>query len=168
MSPVSAITHLLAVALGLWGGFWLMDRVAPDLPSDETDPGVEAATELRGGDPDSLLRAGPLATALGQLSDQIAAGDAIVALEIEPANLSAETGSGGLGLEPEEVPPGAPERIVGEIAGQRPQVSLDDVTFIRLRAGAQGPEWYVQLDLEIDPPRTYVAPLDGSSATAGG
>lgn len=168
MSPVSGITHVLAVALGLWGGFWLMGRVAPDLPSEETDPGVEAAAELRGGDPDSLLRAGPLAIALDQLSDQIAAGEAIVSFQVEPASIDAQSGSGGLELDPEEIPPGAPERIVAEIASQRPHVSLDDVMFMRLRPAAQGPEWYVQLDAEIDPPRTYVAPLDGSTATPGG
>jgi hypothetical protein len=168
MSPVSGIAHVLAIALGLWGGFWVMGRVAPDLPADETDPGVEAATELRGGDPDSLLRAGPLAIALDQLSDQIAAGDAIVSLRVEPGSIDAQSGSGGLDLEPGEIPPGAPERIVAEIARQRPQVSLDNVMFIVLRPAEQGPEWYVQLDFEIDPPRTYVAPLDGSSATAGG
>jgi hypothetical protein len=37
-----------------------------------------------------------------------------------------------------------------------------------LRAGDEGPEWYVQLALKIDPPRTYVASLDGSSAAPGG
>jgi hypothetical protein len=168
MSPVSGITHILAIALGVWGGFSLMDRVAPDLPSDETDPAVAAAAELRGGDPDSLLRAGPLAIALDQLSDQLAAGDAIVSLRLDAANLNVQSGSGGLDLGPEEIPPGAPERIVGEIAGQRPQVSLDSVLFMQLRRAEQAPEWYVQLDPEIDPPRTYIAPLDGSSATAGG
>lgn len=171
MSPVSVITHLLAIALGAWGGLSLIGRVAPDLPSDDTDPGVEAPLapdEVRGGDPKSLLRAGPLAGALEQLSSQIAAGDVIVTLRLEPGSIDAETGSGGVDIETEQIPPNAPERIVAEIAKQRPEVSLDDVQFMLLRPGPGAPEWYVQLDLEIDPPRTYVAPLDGSSATPGG
>lgn len=171
MSPVSVITHLLAIALGAWGGFWLIAKVAPDLPDAGTDPAVEAPAtpaEVKGDDPKSLLRTGPLAGALDQLSDQIAAGDVIVTLRLEPGSLDAESGSGGVDLETGEIPPNAPERIVAEIAKQRPQVSLGDVQFMQLRPGPDGSEWYVQLSVEIDPPRTYIAPLDGSSATAGG
>lgn len=168
MSPVSAITHLLAVALGVWAGFWLIGRVAPDLPDPDTAAAVETPAAVEGDDPDSLLRPGPFAAALGQLSDQIAAGDAIASLELRPESLDAETGSGGVELAPEDVPPEAPQKIANAIAAQRGKVSLDDVTFMLLRQGDAGPEWYVQLDLAIDPPRTYVAPLDGSSATPGG
>ena len=168
MSPVAPIATLLAIAAGLWGGFWVMAKVTPDLPESDTEPGVEAAAKVKGGDPDSLLRAGRLAGALVQLSDQFAAGEAIVSLRLEPGSLDAVGGSGGVDFEPEEIPPGAPERIVAEIAKQRPVVSLDDVTFMQLLPGPDGPEWYVQLDLDIDPPRTYLAPLDGSSATPGG
>jgi hypothetical protein len=168
MSPVSVITHLLAIAVGVWGGLWLIGRVTPDLPQEGTDPGVESVAKVNGGDPDSLLRTGPLAIALAQLSDQIAAGDVIVSLRLDPGNLNARSGSGGVDLEPEEIPPNAPQRIVDAIAQQRPEVSLDDVSYMQLRPTGQGPEWYVQLDLDIDPPRTFIAPLDGSSATPGG
>ena len=168
MSPVSVITHVLAVALGAWGGFWVIDRVAPDLPGADTEPAVEAPADVAGGAPDSLLRPAPLAEALDQLSDQIAAGDEIVSLELRPERLDAETGSGGVALQPEDVDPRAPERIASAIASQRNGVGLDDVDFMLLRAGDQGPEWYVQLDLRIDPPRTYVAPLAGGEAAPGG
>lgn len=171
MSPVSVITHLLAIALGAWGGLWLIAKVAPDLPDAGTDPAVEAPAtpaEVKGDDPKSLLRTGPLAGALDQLSDQIAAGDVVVTMRLDPGSIDAETGSGGVELETGEIPPSAPERIVAEIAKQRPQVSLDDVVFMLLRPGPAEPEWLVQLGPGIDPPRTYVAPLDGSSATPGG
>ena len=168
MSPVSVITHLLAIAAGVWGGFWVIGRVTPDLPQAGVEPGVEATGDVEGGDHDSLLRTGPFAIALAQLSDQLAAEDAITSLHLEPGSLDAQGGSGGLGLEPEDVPPNAPQRIVAAIRAQRPQVTLDDVAFMRLRPSADGPQWYVQLDLDIDPPRTYVTPLDGSTATAGG
>ena len=168
MSPVSVVTHLLAIAVGVWGGFSLIGRVTPDLPQEGTEPGVEATGDVKGGDHDSLLRTGPFAIALAQLSDQIAAGDVIVSLRLEPGTLDAQSGSGGLDLEPEEIPPNAPQRIVDAVAQQRPQVSLDDVSYMQLRPAGQGPEWYVQLDLDIDPPRTYTAPLDGFSATPGG
>lgn len=171
MSPVSVVTHLLAIAVGAWGGLWLMSRVAPDLPAQETDPGVEAPAtpaEVKGDDPKSLLRSGPLASGLDQLSDQIAAGDVVVMLRLAPGSIDVQSGSGGVDLETGEIPPDAPERIVAAIARQRPQVSLDDVQFMQLRPGPDGPEWFVQLETGIDPPRTYVAPLDGSSATAGG
>jgi hypothetical protein len=40
---------------------------------------------------------------------------------------------------------------------------------LRLRRDDAGePEWYVQLALEIDPPRAYVAPLEALSVRAGG
>ena len=168
MSPVSAITHVLAVALGVWGGLSLIDRVAPDLPDPDTAAAVESPAEVDGDDPDSLLGPGPLAAALGQLSGQIAAGDGIVSLELRPESLDAETGGGGVGLAPGDVPPEAPQRIADAIAAERGRVTLDDINFMLLRDGAAGPEWYVQLELAIDPPRTYVAPLDGSSAAPGG
>ncbi|HYU61003.1 MAG TPA: hypothetical protein VEK39_09595 [Solirubrobacterales bacterium] len=167
MSPVAPIATLLAVAAGVWGGFWVMDTVTPDLPESDTEPGVEAAADIEGGDPDSLLRTGPFAIALAQLSDQIAAGDVIVSLRLEPGTLDAKSGSGGLDLEPDEIPPNAPERIAGEITQQRPMVSLDSVMFMQLRPGPGGPQWRVQLDSDVDPPRTYTAPLDGSSAMPG-
>jgi hypothetical protein len=168
MSPVSVIAHVLAVALGAWGGWWLIDRVSPDLPDPDAEAAVESAAQVKGGDPGSLLRTGPFAIALDQLADQVAAGDVVVSLRLTPGSLDSETGSGGADVEVDEIPPNAPERIVGAIAAQRPRVSLDDVEYMELRSGPQGPEWYVQLDIDVDPPRTYVAPLDGSSATAGG
>jgi hypothetical protein len=168
MSPVSVIAHLIAVALGAWGGWWLMDRASPDLPDPDAEAAVEAAASLKGGDPESLLRTGPLAQALDQLSDQVPAGEAVVTLRVQPGSIDSETGSGGADVAVDDIPPNAPERIVEAIAAQRPRVTLDDVQFMELGPGEGAPEWYVQLDVGIDPPRTYVAPLDGSSATPGG
>ena len=51
MSPVSAITHVLAIVAGVWGGLWVIGRVTPDLPQDNTEPGVEATGDVDGGDP---------------------------------------------------------------------------------------------------------------------
>ena len=167
MSPVSVISHVIAVALGVWGGWWLIDRVSPDLPDPETDPAVKAA-KVKGSDPGSLYRTGPFGDALEQLEGQMAAGDEIVSLRLTPASLDAETGSGGVDLGPGEIRPEAPELVRFEIAEQRPQVSLDDVQYYELRAGPGGPEWYAQLDLDVDPPRTYVAPLNATSAEPGG
>ena len=168
MSPVSAITHVIAVAIGVWAGFSVIDRVAPDLPDPDTEPAVEVPADVQGGDADSLLQPGALESALGQLSSQMAVGDVVVSLELRPESLDAETGTGGVGLQPEDVPADAPQRIVSAIAAERGKVGLDDVNFMLLREGDVDPEWYVQLELGIDPPRTYVAPLDGSSATPGG
>jgi hypothetical protein len=168
MSPVSVISHVIAVALGVWGGWWLIERVSPDLPDPDTDPAVSAPAKLKGGDPDSLFRTGPLGDALEQLEGQMAAGHKIVSLNLTPESLDAETGSGGVALDPGDVRPDAPELVRFEIAEQRSQVSLDDVLYYELRAGAGGPEWYVQLGPRIDPPRTYVAPLDATSAEPGG
>jgi hypothetical protein len=168
VSPVSVITHVLAVALGVWGGLWLISRVAPDLPDPDTAAAVETPVDVEGDDPESLLRPGPLSAALGQLAGQIAAGDEIVSLELHPESLDAETGSGGVGLAPGDVPPEAPQRIADAIAAERGKVTLDDINFMLLRDGDAGPEWYVQLELAIDPPRSYVAPLDGTSAVPGG
>jgi hypothetical protein len=40
LNPVAAIAHVLAIAVGLWGGFWIMGRVTPDLPDPVPDPGL--------------------------------------------------------------------------------------------------------------------------------
>lgn len=45
MSPVAPIVHLLAIAAGIWGGFWIAERVAPDLP--EARSGQPAETRSR-------------------------------------------------------------------------------------------------------------------------
>jgi hypothetical protein len=53
-----------------------------------------------------------------------------------------------------------------EAAGGDPvAIGLDDVTSMRLVPGPDGPRWLVQLGLDIDPPRTATATLDGGRVT---
>jgi hypothetical protein len=167
MSPVSPIAHILAVAAGVWGGFWMMGEVSPDLPESDTQPGLSATAPgtVKGDDPGSLLRTGPLTGALAQLSDQVGAGDTIVYLRLDPGNLRARSGDGGLDVE--EIPASAPEAIVRAIAAGRPGVTLADVAYMELRASGDEPEWNVQLDV-AQPPVAYRASLDGSSAEPRG
>ena len=167
MSPVAPIAHLLAIAAGVWGGFWIMDRVTPNLPSEDERPGVAAAAvpgQIEGGDPGSLLRAARLAPALEQLDEQLAAGEGILRLRVEPGRLEVEDTDAEGAFEPDDVDAGAPERIVEAIGRQRPIVGLDDVRYMELVATADGPRWHVQLvstDPRISPPWTYQAPLSG-------
>ena len=169
MSPLTPIAHLLAIAVGAWGGLTLMGNVTPDLPPPDEQPGVEATAphQVSGGDADSLFRAGPFANALAQLDDQIASGDRVVTLELTPGALHARSGRGGLDLAPDEIEPNAPERIVAVINGERSTVTLDDVQAMELVPTRRGPRWFVQLSPDVDPPRAYVATLDGASVEPG-
>jgi hypothetical protein len=144
-----------------------MGAIAPDLPQDDTQPGVSATAPgtVEGDDSGSLLRSGPLAAALAELSDQVGAGETIVYLRLDPGNLRARSGDGGLDVD--EIPASAPEAIVREISAQRPGVTLADVAYMELRATDDGAGWNVQLDV-AQPPVAYRASLDGSSATPGG
>lgn len=167
MSPVAPIAHLLAIAAGVWGGFWVMDRVTPDLPSEDEAPGISATAvpeEVAGDAPESLLHASQLAPALDQLDEQLAAGEGIGLLRIEPGRLEVDGTDAEEAFEPADVGPATPQRIVDAIAAERPVVGLGQIRYMELVATAEGPRWYVQLvsdDPRIDPPWTYGAPLAG-------
>ena len=166
LNPLPLVLHLVALAAGLYLGWLFMGWVSPDLPGEDTAPGVTAtATQVAGDDPNSLLRSGPLAGALESLEEQLAAGEGIAVLRIEPGEINV-TGSDVEGtFEPSEVDPAVPERIVERIGAQRPVVDgLDDVQYMELVATEEGPRWYVQLvstNPRIEPPWTYGSDLDG-------
>jgi hypothetical protein len=175
LNPVAPIVHLLALAAGLFGGWQAMSAITPDLPGEGTEPGVTAvasATQVAGDDPNSLLRAAPLTGALDQLDEQLAAGEGVVRLRIEPGQIDVESGSADGTFDPGDVDPATPERIAGRIHGQRAAVSgLADIQYMELVATDSGPEWYVQLvstNPRIDPPWTYGAPLEGAPLSVGG
>ena len=174
MNPVAAFAHILAVAAGVWGAFWVMGAVTPDLPDAEAEPGVTAtaAEDVAGDAEESLLRQTPLFWALEQLSDQLAAGQQLARLRVEPATLTSESRDAEDGLiDPDDVAPSAPEWIVRQIAEDRPQVTLAKVRYMELIATAKGPRWYVQLvsdDPKLSPPWTYTADLEGDLLTVGG
>jgi hypothetical protein len=173
-NPIAAIVHLIAIAAGLFGGWAFMGWAAPDLPAEEVEPGISAAAPeaVSGGDPDSLFRASNLGPALDQLAEQVPAGNELISFELRPGEISAESGDGGIELDPEAISATAPEAIVPQIAAPRREaggdpvpIDLDDVAFFQIVRGRDGPRWYVQLDLDIDPPRTAHASLDGTTVT---
>jgi hypothetical protein len=175
LNPLALIVHLLALAAGLFGGWQAMSAITPDLPGEGTEPGVTAvasATQVAGDDPNSLLRAAPLAGALEQLDEQLAAGEGIVRLRIEPGQVDVESASTEGVFEPTEVDPSTPERMVERIEAQRAEVGgLGDIQYMELVATDAGPEWYVQLvstNRRINPPWTYGAPLSGAPLKVGG
>lgn len=168
LNPVPLLVHLVALAAGLYLGFLAMDRVTPDLPSESTEPGVTAVaspTQVAGDDPNSLLRSAPLAGALDQLDEQLAAGEGIVRLRIEPGQVDTESGSAAGTFDPADVDPATPELIAERIHAQRAEVrGLDDIQYMELVATSSGPQWYVQLvstDPRINPPWSYGTDLDG-------
>ena len=174
VNPVAAIAHVLAVAAGIWGALSLMGAVTPDLPNADAEPGVTATApeDVTGDAEDSLLRQTPLYWALDQLSDQLAAGEQLVRLRVEPGTLTSESRDAEDGLiDPGDVPASAPEWIVSQIAEDRPRVTLAGVQYMELIATADGPRWYVQLagdDPGLSPPWTYTADLEGDLLATGG
>jgi hypothetical protein len=175
MSPAPPIAHLLGIALGVFGGLWLGGVVAPDLPSAETDPGVVAEEEVKGSDPESLYRPGPLQEAVTQTLDQLGAGAEVSVVTIEPSRLSAAENEGTNLLPLEDMPVDAPERIVAALeearraAGGEGPVTLDDVIhFSWTPANPTSSEWYVLLDVStVGPPTEFTASRDGSRVSAG-
>lgn len=172
MNPVAAITHLAAIAAGLWGGIWLMGEIAPDLPDDEVAAAVAAPTdaEVAPDGADSLLRTENLGPALAQLSSQLGASGGVVRLGIEPNVLDAQEGEGGFELA--EVPAFGPERLAEAIARERKDFAgIEHFQRVELVQTEIGPEWYVQLvsdEADLSPPWTYGAPLDLGGLTVGG
>jgi hypothetical protein len=166
LNPLPLMLHVVALAAGLYLGWIFMGWLSPDLPSDETEAGVSAtAVQMAGDDPNSLLRSGPLAGALDSLDEQLAAGEGIAVLRIEPGEINVEGSDVDGTFEPSDVDPAVPERIVERIGAERRAVhGLDDVQYVELVATEDGPRWYVQLvstNPRIDPPWTYGTDLDG-------
>jgi hypothetical protein len=175
MSPVAPIAHLIAIVAGVLGGFWVAGWVAPDLPAGETAPGVAAGEEVRGGDPDSLFRPGPLAEAIAQTEEQSPAGQEVSNVTIEPGTLRAAAASGPNVLPLSELPVDAPERILDGIrrarseAGVEDPVDLDDVLHMSWSpANPTESEWSTLLDVSTaGPPTEFEASRDGSRVRVG-
>jgi hypothetical protein len=174
-NPVPVLVHVVAIAVGLYLGFVVMDAIAPDLPGADVEPGVSSSVapeQVAGDDPDSLFLAANLGPALAELDDQLAAGEGVVSLHIEPGAMDADTGTGDDLIDPEDVAPELPLTITGAIDAERDgRTTLADVSFMDLVATAKGPRWYVQLDIARDigpPPWTYTAPFEGAPVSPGG
>jgi hypothetical protein len=174
LNPLPLLIHLLAIAAGIFFGLRAMDALAPDLPDEGVEPGIASSSapgSVAGNDPNSLFLAANLAPALDQLSDQLPAGEGVIRLRIQPGSLNAETGSGEGLFDPDDVSPSVPAMLAGAIHEQRERVALADIGYMELVATRDGPEWYVQLDInrtDVPPPWTYGAPLDGAPLTVGG
>ena len=171
-SPVAVLVHVLGIALGLYLGWVVMEGISPDVPDPSVEPGIESTAEVAGDAPNSLFRGPYLQGALNELSDQIAAGEGIVTMHLEPGALETETGSGDGLFQPEDVSSETPVVLIHRIDSERggAPIGLEDVSFMDLVATADGPRWYVQLDIDSDigpPPWTYGAPLEGKPLTVG-
>jgi hypothetical protein len=168
----AVLVHALAIAAGLLAGWFVMDRITPDFPTD--DPGVESSSApaaVSGDDPDSLFRSENLLGALYQLDDQTAAGEGVVRLHITPGSIDMQTGDAAGAIDLDEVHFATPSIMVEDIRGEHPQVTLADVQYIDLVATADGPRWFIQLDRShsgAGPPWTYSAPLIGYPVRPGG
>jgi hypothetical protein len=166
MSPVAPIAHVIAIAAGVLGGFWLGGVVAPDLPSAE--PGVSVEEEVRGSDGESLYRPGPLADAVAQTEEQLGAGAEVSNVTIEPASLRAAENEGTNLLPLDAMPVDAPSQMILGInklrrqAGSTP-VDFDDVShFSWSPANPTDEEWYVLLDISTaGPPTEFAANREG-------
>jgi hypothetical protein len=173
LNPIPILVHVLAIAAGLIVGWLVMDRITPDFPSADTEPGVESSAApgaVSGNDPDSLFFTANLAPALSQLDDQVAAGQGVVTLHITPGSIDAATSDADGTFDVSDVNPSTPALLADEIHTQRERVTLADIGSMELVATRKGPRWYVQLDTttDVDPPWTYSAPLEGSPLEVGG
>jgi hypothetical protein len=164
--------HLIAIAAGLFLGIRAMAALSPDLPPASSEPGVNSPAEpaqVPADAPNSLLQPGPLSIALDSVDDQLGGGQQLQVIHITPGQIDTSTTDGD-GFDVSDVDVSAPTRLAGLISAQRLQVrGLADFQFVELRLDPNGdPQWYVQLALDIPPPRTYTAPLDALAVTPGG
>jgi hypothetical protein len=172
-SPIAVIVHLVAIALGLYLGWIAMQAISPDLPDPSVDPGVNSAAVIAGDAPDSLYRGANFQRALDQLDEQLAAGEGIVSLHLEPGTLETESRAGEGLFQPADVPVEAPVMLIHSIDSERggSPIGLGEISYMDLVATEDGPRWYVQLDTSRDigsPPWTYGAPLEGAPLEVGG
>jgi hypothetical protein len=171
-NPVPILVHILGIVAGLVLGWYVMDRITPDFPT--ADPGVESSSaphSVAGGDPDSLFLPNNFSEAIVQVQDQVTAGQGIVSLHIEPGTIDLRSSDVDGTFDLADVPAAAPVRIANAIHQMRERVTLDDIGSMDLVATAEGPRWYVQLDItrtNVRPPWTYAAPINGDPVTAGG
>jgi hypothetical protein len=173
LNPVAILVHVVAIAAGILLGITAMAAISPDLPGDDSEPGVTAPAEagqVAADDPNSLFQSGPLAIALDSLTEQLGAGQELTLVHITPSEVSTQSSSDMEGFAVDDIDVSAPRRLALLIGEQRKEVSgIADFQFVDLRLDERGePEWYVQLALDIDPPRTYVAPLDALAVAPGG
>jgi hypothetical protein len=164
--------HLVAIAVGLFLGIKAMAALSPDLPPESSEPGVNTpatSDQVPPDAPNSLFQPGPLSIALDSVDDQLAAGQQLSLLHITPAEIATNVTDGD-GFDVSDVDTSAPGRLATLISHERKEVrGLQDFQFVELRLDPNGdPQWYVQLALDIDPPRTYTAPLDAVTVTPGG
>jgi hypothetical protein len=141
MSPLPTIVHVLAIAVGVWGGLAAMDAVAPDLPDADTEPGVAAAqpASVEADSGDSLFRAENLAPALSQLDEQLGADGELARLRIDPGRLESTEGEGGFVVG--DVPNTAPDQLAAAIGAERAKVrGIEDFQYIELVQTKDGPE----------------------------
>ncbi len=172
-SPIAVVVHAVAIALGLYLGWIAMQAISPDLPDASVEPGVNSAAAVAGDAPDSLYRGPNFQAALDQLDEQLAAGEGIASLHLEPGTLETEAGAGEGLFQPSDVPAEVPVALIHTIDSERggPPIGLGEIRYMDLIATEDGPRWYVQLDISRDigpPPWTYGAPLEGSPLTVGG
>lgn len=174
MNPLAAICHVVAIVAGAWGGVAVISAIAPDLPPAGAQPAVTADPQsepIEPQSPDSFLHATGFAAGLGQISDQIAAGDDIRRLRVEADSIQADSTSGD-GLIPiGEIPADSTQNLISAIGAERPAVSYDQIAYMELFATANGPRWFVQL-LTTEPglgkPSTFTASISGEPVKAGG
>jgi hypothetical protein len=172
LNPIPIVVHALGIVAGLMLGWYVMGQISPDFST--ADPGVESSASPRavvGNDPDSLFLPNNLADAIAPLQDQLAAGQGVVTLHIEPGSIDAQTSDADGTYDLADVPVAAPLRITDAIHAMRDKVSLEDIGYMDLIATSEGPRWYVQLDIDrtdVIPPWTYTAPISGDSVTPGG
>jgi hypothetical protein len=171
LNPVAVIAHVVAVVLGVFGGFWAIDAVTPDLPHPEQQPGVEVPANIDGADAASLFNPGPLSTAIFQFEEQEGAGTEYASLTLTPETLEASEAEVGGGVEVSDLSVGEPTRVIEALRRERPAISGEVVRQMDLVATSDGLKWLVQLESNeprLDPPWQYVVPYGRDEVQAGG
>jgi hypothetical protein len=148
VNPIAAISHVLAIALGVLGGFWVVGALTPDTPDADVEPGIEIPVEVEADEEESLFNPGPLSTALAQISEQEAAGTEYALITITPSSIDTKAYSDVVnGFELSFLSTGEPMRVIELLANERPAVSVDQVSQIELVATSDGPVWYVTTEV---------------------
>ena len=172
LNPIPILVHALGIVAGLLLGWYVMGQISPDFST--ADPGVESSSAPRavaGNDPDSLFLPNNLSNAIPPLQDQLAAGQGVALLHIEPGAIEIHGSDGDTAYDLSDVPVAAPARIVDAIHDMRGQVTLNDIASMDLLATRDGPQWSIQLDTSrsgVSPPWSYTAPLEGTPVKPGG
>ena len=171
MNPVAAVSHLLAIVLGCFTGFWVIDAVTPELPGADVEPGVEVPVPVEADSPESLFQPGPLSTAIFQLEGQEGAGAEYAFLTITPESLSVSEAEVDGGVEPSDLSTGEPMRVIELLGEERQAITPERVRQLDLVATRGGPVWLVQLrsnDPDLRPPWQYVVSYGSDEIQAGG